>query len=700
MKKSILLKRFAGMTAVFALSCGGSSASTNLFNFGSDPSGILTIRRGADGGVPGNLPGEWISSGGSTLETGVVDQGTNGYVAITQTTPDLTAHGMRSTIVFDDFDNGLVIAGFTFSCDVRIGAGNSTPADGFSINFARSTDPAIDSDVFGSGPGGNPSNGQEEGTTSGLVVSFDAFANSASDPVGLTVKVDNNVITNVPMGVLNGGCANILSLQTGTNTTNVADLCWQPLSVDLKVNGTLSVSYKGVTLLSNLVTAYTPSAGRLIFSGRTGGSYQEQDIDNIRIVTIPSTAPVVGPSVGNASGFRFSIVDSGFATPATNTITATLDGTAVTPTITQTGNPGGGTGTTIVGYQSPSLLLAPGSVHTNVIHFSGTTFNGAVNTTNVFTVSAYTILSASQQSPGAVNTNLSGFAGRIHQLPVPRFPSATNLVGIESQLADGLVDPATGTPYASINSVSAFTNEVINWEQNQAFGVPSGFFNVNALPPSNVADDPIPGIDPNGNTDFIAAEILAILDLPAGSYQLGVNHDDGFKLSFGSEPRDIFKAMVMSSSPAASDTSPINIVVTNAGKYPVRLAWGENTGGALLEFYLIDFATGQKILVNDRNNAAKIISYSDTAALTQPYVRWVSPNAGGGGDPRLIIAKLEDGSAGMITPGSVSLKLNGVGTASVVKSGTTTTATLTNNTIPAGTTATATLVYSTSSGGS
>lgn len=45
------------------------------------------------------------------------------------------------------------------------------------------------------------------------------------------------------------------------------------------------------------------------------------------------------------------------------------------------------------------------------------------------------------------------------------------------------------------------------------------------------------------------------------------------------------------------------------------------------------------------------------------------------------------------------MKLNGAGTASVVKSGTTTTATLTNSTIPAGNTATASLVYSTSSGG-
>src|SRR6185503_6463815 len=105
-------------------------------------------------------------------------------------------------------------------------------------------------------------------------------------------------------------------------------------------------------------------------------------VDNIRIVTIASASPVVAPSTGNANGFRFNIVDSGFATPATNTITLTMDGAVVTPTaITQTGNPGGGTGVTIVGYQNPNLLLAPGSTHTNTVHFTGPTFNGAVDAT-------------------------------------------------------------------------------------------------------------------------------------------------------------------------------------------------------------------------------------------------------------------------------------------------------------------------------
>lgn len=685
-----------------SLAPGMTQASTNIFNFDSDPSGVLTIRHSADTGVDPSLPGQWLPSGGSTLETGETDQSTNGYLAITQTTDPSAAHGMRSTIVFDDFDNGLVVAGFTFSCDVRIGAGSATPADGFSINFARSNDPAITTESFGNGPGDNPVNGQEEGTTTGLAISFDAYANTASDPIGLTVKVDNTVVTNIPMTTLNGGCTNINSLQTGPATTNVADLCWQPLSVNLQPNGLLNVAYKGVVLLTNFQTLYTPSAGRLIFAGRTGGSYQEQDVDNIKIITLPSGSPIVAATSGNANGFRFNINDSGFATPDTNTITVKLDGVSVTPTaITQTGNPGGGNGVTIIGYQNTGILLSPGSVHTNLIQFSGSTFNGTVTATNVFTVAAYTTLAASQKAPGAVNTNLTGFTGRVHQLSVPRTPNPTNIAGIERELANLYLDPNTGNPYDSIAETNVFTNSVINWYKDQVYGGTSGFFNYNSLPPASVPDDPIPGIDPLSayGTDNGAAEILTELYLPVGAYQLGVNHDDGFKLFAGAEPRDVLASTVLGVSAGSGDTSPMNIVVTNAGYYPFRLIWGQNTGAAQLEFYLIDFATGQRILINDLSQAVHVAAYADTNALTLPYVRWVSPAPGDGGDPRLIVAKLEDGTGGTVIPNSISLTLNGTGNAVITKTNTQTTVTLVSATPPPGTNAAVKLVYNTSAGG-
>src|SRR5258705_6443180 len=123
-----------------------AEASTHSFKFDgpTDPTtdGTLAVFRAGDNADLSALAGVWIATNGSTLET-VANQSTNGYLAITQTTPLLSAHGMRSGIIFDDFDAGLVVAGFTFTCDVRIGAGSDSPADGFSLNFVRANDPVI-----------------------------------------------------------------------------------------------------------------------------------------------------------------------------------------------------------------------------------------------------------------------------------------------------------------------------------------------------------------------------------------------------------------------------------------------------------------------------------------------------------------------------------------------------------------------------
>ena len=325
-----------------AMTCSLARASTNHFNFDSDPIEVLTSFSAGDDSTNVALAGVWFTSGGSPLEAGVADQSTNGYFALTQTTPHEIKHGQKTTIVFDDTDNHQIIQGFTLSCDVRIGAGNSTPADGFSVNYARAGDPVITSgNGFGSGPEGNPGNAPEEGTTTGLVISFDAYQNSSLDTIGLTIKVDGVVLTNFPMPTLNGDCGDITSLQTGPNTDNaVSNLCWQSLWVNLDPSGVLNVNYKGMVLLTNFPVHFDPSQGRLILAGRTGGYYQEQDVDNITLITIPTADPLVGTVSSSAFDWKFNIYDSGTATPDTNTLTVMRDGVAVTPTsITQSGNP-------------------------------------------------------------------------------------------------------------------------------------------------------------------------------------------------------------------------------------------------------------------------------------------------------------------------------------------------------------------------
>ncbi|HXU79120.1 MAG TPA: hypothetical protein VN794_21255, partial [Methylomirabilota bacterium] len=547
---------------------------------------------------------------------------------------------------------------------------------------------------------GTEQNLPEEGTTTGLSICFDAWNSGTPDVIGLTIRVDNTIITNVALPTLNGACADATSLQTGPNTGGLAALCWQPLYVQLTTSGLLNVSYKGNPFLTNFVVNFAPSAGRLVFAGRTGGAWQEQDVDNITIVTVPSATPVVAqPFIANANGFRLFITDSGASTVNTNSLTLKLDGASITPSsITQNG-----AGVTTVAYQNTALLLASGSSHTGIVHFTGSGFAGSVDVTNTFTIPAYTILTSAQKAPGAVNTSLSGFAGRLHQLNIPRFPDEGSLDAIERQLADGFIDPSTGLPYANNAGVSTFTDEVINWNQDKPNGVDVGIFRANAAPPADWPDEAIPGTDSTiSDPDHIAAEFLTVLDLPVGSYQLGVNHDDGFKLTAGAEPRDVFKASLLGTDRGAIDTPNISIVVTNPGKYPVRLVYGENTGGAQLEFYLVDFLTGTKVLINNRTNSAQVTAYGDTAALTQPYVRWAFPAPGEqrAAPDTAIIVKLDDGTAGTITDNSISIKLNGSGTATHTRSGGEVLATLASSgALPAGSTNSVTLIYNTSIGG-
>ncbi len=680
-------------------------ASTNVFAFNEDPASILTIFKGEEANSVG-FAGAWFATDGSTLEAGT-NPSTNGYLQITGGDPTGPgAFGHRAAIIFDDFDNGLVISGFKFQCDLRIGAGTANPADGFSLNYARGNDPVIannDGSGFAASPGGE-ANLPEEGTTTGLSICFDAWDSGSGDVVGLTIRVDDVIRTNFALPTRNGDCTDPTSMQTGTNTLGLAGLCWQPLSAQLTPSGLLHVSYKGVALLTNYAVNFAPSPGRLIFAGRVGGSNQRQHVDNIRLETTPSAAPVVGPTTGNGNGFKFTISDSGAATPNTNTITVSLDGAPVAASaLVQSGNIGGGNGITTVVYQNTSLVLEAGSQHTNIVQFTGTGFSGTVTATNVFTVPAYNILAESDKAPGTVNTSLLGFSGRIHQLPVGRQPgnSAQRIAKSEKHLVDGYIDPGTGLPYVSIAGLSTFTDvDVINWAQDFPIGgAGQGNFSLDRPAPFNTSDEPIPGIDANvnPNTDNFTLEVLTILNLPVGAYELGVNHDDNYRVSVGPEPRDLFRARVIASNNNNADNTGIRIVVTNGGFYPMRVVMGEDGGGSQLEIYSVDFVTGQKVLINNAADPLSITSYSDTAALTHPYLVYTIPYQGLNGQVSTnpIVAKFQDGAAGTVLDASIRIDDQ---VPTIVNNGAETTASLLVSTQTFGI-HTAKLVYSTSLGG-
>src|SRR5437867_2797547 len=141
-------------------------AGTATYNFDSQPPPDLNF--------VGNA--EWRATGGVN---------NSGYMALFD-----SVDGQHASVLLPDFDGGLIVKAFTFECDLRIGnptgdgvAGGANfgrPADGFSINYARANDPVV-ADLSQEPPVDNLNSfavagGPENGTSTGLAISFDTWA--------------------------------------------------------------------------------------------------------------------------------------------------------------------------------------------------------------------------------------------------------------------------------------------------------------------------------------------------------------------------------------------------------------------------------------------------------------------------------------------------------------------------------------------
>jgi hypothetical protein len=113
-----------------------------------------------------------------------------------------------------------------------------------------------------------------------------------------------------------------------------------------------------------------------------------------------------------------------------------------------------------------------------------------------------------------------------------------------------------------------------------------------------------------------------------------------------------------------------DVLVPVDGMYPVRVSWWEGTGGANVEFFLVDAASGAKILVNDVSNPASVKAYR-FANLDYPHVVNVSP---GLDEPGVmptadILVEVVDGVV-QVDGASFALTLNGQAqTPTVTKTG-------------------------------
>jgi len=350
------------------LLCSVKAATLDV-NFDSDPSSLFE----ATGGTPGPI---WVADNGNPS--------TGGYLTITD------AVGSQSAfLVFKDADAGKIVTGFTFTADVRIGNdfGNADHrgADGFSISFARATDPFLSTLNTGQLAAGLP----EAGTATGLAISFDAWAGNSlpdgADREGIIVRLDNRTIGGVDLTTRNGACADQNSLQTGPNDDSgtTAPLCWQPISVTLAVDGKLTVSYKGKVILNAFQTGFVPSPGRLVFAGRTGGNNQIQHVDNLHLSTIVATAPVVSSVTSGLKTYSFQIFDNGtdgIVDPTTVVVKNGANAQAITATKVDN--------TTTITY-SQATPYAANSTQTLTIDFKDDHGNAIPTVTRSFVVGNY-----------------------------------------------------------------------------------------------------------------------------------------------------------------------------------------------------------------------------------------------------------------------------------------------------------------------
>ncbi len=184
----------------------------------------------------------------------------NGRLTLTYAEPS-----ENGSIVLDDLDGGSAISAFTATFKLRIGGGSSNPGDGLAFYFG--TDVAEGS-VFG-----------EEGPESmldGLSVGFDIFNNGDNEAPAIDVKVNGTLVGRVPMNVF-----------------NMLSDSFVDVSIQLKPNGTLSVSHRGTAIFTDLpLPGYAPSGGsRFALGARTGAEYANHWIDDLSITTTLAGAP-------------------------------------------------------------------------------------------------------------------------------------------------------------------------------------------------------------------------------------------------------------------------------------------------------------------------------------------------------------------------------------------------------------------------
>lgn len=611
---------------------GVTQAGSVTYDFTTDPSAAGFTLSGTT---------LWNSTGGNP----------GGFVRLTD-----AVDSQRGALLLPDFDSGKIIKSFTVTMDVRVGAGTDLPAEGWSISFVPPTAQVVTNGADGPGWASDfvpTANLPERGSLEGLGVEALTFDHGGGDVLGFSVRLNQVQFAlggwNLPPSgpkIYNGACTNIYSMQTGPNTNGVAGLCWGTFKLVMHEGGFLDIYWKGNPVVTNFATGWKSSSGRFILGARTSvtgttGGNEIHDFDNIAITTALEDRPLLVGFQGGPGGFSYALQDIPGGVLNPSSIVLQLDGANVAVSSIATTS---GTNNLVTYNRAPNYFTA-GSSHTASISYTSVAGSTGL-ATNFYTVPAYVVVPTNLMVTG-VNTGLPGFQVRPYQTVAAQ---PNSLAWTELQLA-GAQGPNIADLSGTNGSGYYANSGVINYDISS--GATSGHFNAPQYP--NAAAPGIPGTQ--FTTGNFTEEITTWLYFPAaGSYRMGVNSDDGFKVSTALNVHDPNGLLLgqYDGGRGASDTL-FTFVIQAPGYYPFRLIWengnGELPGNLASCEWFTQQPDGSFVLVNDPANATAIAAYQ-SGPTGPPYVRSFNGNLAG------FEIDLQDGSTAVNT-GTIVTKLNG-----------------------------------------
>ncbi len=279
-------------------------AATFTHNFNSlatdTPNGAinasLTLGGGLLNGAAANvtlISNRKDTNGTGTINVGIVKTGVGSGAATALRLADKATGSATAALVLPVLDANAVVTEFTVTFRLLMDRiAGAVPADGFNLSFG----PGL-SGVGGAGG---------HVAAYGLVVNFDTYQNSTTDPRSIEIFADANSVgnylaTNFPNRDF-----------TYDQTFRTVTLHWDA------VNG-LDLTYDGIVIFTRLPTpGFIPTVGcNFVLNAATGGLNQDVFIDDLSITTVTSpVAPVATNSVviaeimaDNASGLEDEDLD-------------------------------------------------------------------------------------------------------------------------------------------------------------------------------------------------------------------------------------------------------------------------------------------------------------------------------------------------------------------------------------------------------